>query len=84
MAHDTGFEEVISKYHQSEDGEIRLKVLVAKTTKQPFIDIRNYWLPPGQTEFAPTKKGVRIHAENLKQLIEDLQKADAVLETRGA
>lgn len=83
MANNRGFEEVVSTYQESDEGNIQLRVLVTKTTNQPYIDLRNYWLPPGQSEFKPTKKGVRIHAENLEQLIADLQKANTILEERG-
>lgn len=83
MTNNRGFEEVISTYHGTDEGNIQLKVVVTKTTNQPYIDLRNYWLPPGQSEFKPTKKGVRLHAENLEDLIADLQKANDILKERG-
>jgi hypothetical protein len=56
-----------------------VKVGVGKN-EQPFVDIRQYWMPPDGDEWAPTKKGVRLHAENLERLREVFATADAELD----
>lgn len=51
-----------------EDTEIVVKTGIGRNG-EPYVDIRNFWLPDGETDFIPTKKGVRFHAENLEELI---------------
>ena len=60
------------------DGIVRLKVGITQKG-EPYIDLRQYWQPP-DTEWTPTRKGVRLHGEMLPELIAALQKADKALD----
>lgn len=42
---------------------------------EAYIDIRTYYLDDSD-EWQPTKKGVRLHAESLPELIENLKASD--------
>lgn len=76
------FEEVVGVFHKGDDGEIRLKVGVGRSG-QPFIDLRHYWLPPnGSDELVPTKRGIRLHAENIDAIVEALRRGDEALKER--
>ena len=84
MTFNKEFEEVVGTFHQTDEGEIRVKVGVAKSG-QPFVDLRHWWLPPGakDEELVPTKRGVRLHAENLEALIAALVGGDEILRGRN-
>ena len=44
----------------------------------PFIDIRQFWIPEGEEELKPTRKGISLtfaQWEDLVQSIEDIEKA---------
>ncbi len=60
------------------DGVVRLKVGVGKNG-EPYIDLRNYW-QPDDGDWAPTKKGIRLHGEALEALIAALGMADKELD----
>ena len=64
---------------QRVDGIVRLKVGVTQKG-EPYIDLRQYWQPPDTDEWAPTRKGVRLHGEMLEQLVAALGKADKELD----
>ena len=78
------FEEVVGIFHKTSDGETRLSVGRGKN-RQGFFSVRKFWLTPGSAtgEMVPTKRGVRMHAETLKEVIAALQKGDEILEKRG-
>lgn len=78
------FEEVVGIFHRGTEGEVRLKVGIGKSG-QSFVDLRHYWLPTGSAsdELVPTKRGVRLHAENIDALIEALKSGDEILKGRG-
>ena len=78
------FEEVVGVFHKTPDGEVRVSVGRGKN-RQGFFSVRKFWLPPGSAtgEMVPTKRGVRMHAEVLKEVIAALQKGDEILEKRG-
>lgn len=72
-------EMVIAEFERP-DGLVRLKVGISKSG-EPFVDLRNYWMPNEQpSDWAPTKKGVRLHAEALPALIEAFKAADKAIE----
>ncbi len=81
MAYDNE-EKNFGTYNQREESEIQLKLITNKTGNC-FLDLRNCWTPTGEGEMRPTKKGVRLPVEALKQLIEDLQTMDKELEGKN-
>ncbi|KKL45603.1 hypothetical protein LCGC14_2354000 [marine sediment metagenome] len=69
--------ETVAEFERA-DGVTLLKVGVGKNG-EPYIDLRNYWRPEPDT-WAPTKKGVRLHGEQLSKLLKALQQAKDTLD----
>ena len=51
----------------SEQRPILVKLLEYKNGKK-FVDIRGWWIPDGQTELAPSKRGIRLTLEDAQKL----------------
>ncbi len=71
-------ERTVGHIDKGQDGRIVVKV--GTSPGNPYVDIRLYWLPDGETDYLPTKKGVRFHAEFLPQMLELLTAASDELE----
>jgi hypothetical protein len=56
-----------------------LQVAITTFHGHQYVDIRRLWKPAGQDEFVPTKKGVALRPEQLEEVIEALEQAQAEL-----
>ncbi|KKM60698.1 hypothetical protein LCGC14_1539220 [marine sediment metagenome] len=78
MSRPTEQSEVVAEFERA-DGVTLLRVGIGKNG-EPYVDLRNYWQPTDADDWAPTKKGVRLHGEQLSKLIEALQQAKSKLD----
>lgn len=73
MAKPKDVELIAREISRGRSSKIVTRGLVSKG--EPYIDLRTYYLDDND-EWQPTKKGIRLHAEALPELIEQLQASD--------
>jgi hypothetical protein len=59
--------QIIARIPKTDTAEVRVSRKMWKM--RPCIDVRLYYLPGGQTEFVPTRKGVTFDASKLPELM---------------
>jgi hypothetical protein len=55
---------------KKEDTQLRLAIKSYKDHQ--YIDIREYWKPPDNDQYLPTKKGITIPVDDTFDMLEDL------------
>jgi len=56
--------------------DLETRIALTEFRGEHYVDFRVWWLPPGEKEFKPTKKGVSIPMENLDRVMEVLHEIE--------
>ncbi len=65
---------IIAKIKKGRDNEIW--ITLSTYTGQLRVDIREYFIPEGKSDFSPTKKGVSVPIERISELEDMLEAID--------